>query len=136
MVTYTKSLSILVSSTFQAALTGLTSSSLAQLVTRSQFKLPSLSVTDGKQLSIIISINLPCAVACINICEHVEDPAVHVKSSVDYRYTMKHPACTVGWVVQLCHSWLSFPWEKPHRDSTGVTSKTKKKLFFFFFFKL
>ena len=21
--------------------------------------------------------------------------------------TLKHPACTVGWVVQLCHSWLS-----------------------------
>ena len=26
----------------------------------------------------------PCAIACINICAHVKDPVVHIKSLVDY----------------------------------------------------
>ena len=25
-----------------------------------------------------------CAIACVNICAHVKDPVVHVKSSVDF----------------------------------------------------
>ena len=48
----------------------------------------------------------PCAIAYIYICAHVKDPVVHVR----VRWTMetlKHPACTVGWVARLCRSWLS-----------------------------
>ena len=47
-----------------------------------------------------------CAIACINIYAHVKDPVVHVRVQW-IMLTLKHPACTVGWVVQLCHSWLS-----------------------------
>ena len=48
----------------------------------------------------------PCAIACINICAHVKDPVVHV--GVRWLMeTLKHPACTVGWVAPLCLSWLS-----------------------------
>ena len=48
----------------------------------------------------------PCATTCINICAHVKDPVVHVR----VRWTMetlKHPACILGWVAQLCRSWHS-----------------------------
>ena len=48
----------------------------------------------------------PCAIACINICVHVKDPVVHVRVQWIME-TLKHPARTVGWVVQLCRSWLS-----------------------------
>ena len=49
----------------------------------------------------------PCSTACNNICAHVKDPVVHVKVRWTMK-TLKHPACTVGWVGRLCHSWL-FP---------------------------
>ena len=48
----------------------------------------------------------PCANACINICAHVKDPVVHV-GVWWIMEKLKHPACTVGWVARLCHSWLS-----------------------------
>ena len=48
----------------------------------------------------------PCATACINICAHVKDPVVHVRLRWIME-TLKHPACTVGWVARLCRSWLS-----------------------------
>ena len=47
----------------------------------------------------------PCAIACINICGHVKDPVVHVRVRCIME-TLKHPACTVGWVAQLRCSWL------------------------------
>ena len=47
-----------------------------------------------------------CAIACINICVHVKDPVVHVRVRWIME-TLKHPACTVGWVARLCRSWLS-----------------------------
>ena len=48
----------------------------------------------------------PCAIARIHICAHVKDPSVHVRVRWIME-TLKHPACTVGWVAQLCRSWLS-----------------------------
>ena len=49
----------------------------------------------------------PCAIACIYICAHVKDPVVNVRVRWIME-TLKHPACTVGWVARLCRSWL-FP---------------------------
>ena len=48
----------------------------------------------------------PCAVACTYIWAHVKDPVVHVRVRWIME-TLKHPACTVGWVARLCRSWLS-----------------------------
>ena len=48
----------------------------------------------------------PCAIASIYICAHVKDPVVHVRVRCIME-TLKHPACTVGWVAQLRRSWLS-----------------------------
>ena len=74
------------------------------------------------QLSVQTLLRCPytpaCAIACIYICAHVKDPVVHVR----VRWIMeslKHAACSVGWVAQLYRSWLSlwknnpnFQWEK------------------------
>ena len=65
----------------------------------------------------------PCATACINICVHVKDPVVSVRVWWIME-TLKHPACTVGWVVRLWQpsflgeNNLDFPWKKSHWDST------------------
>ena len=48
----------------------------------------------------------PCAIACVNICEHVKDPLDHVRVRWIME-TLKHPACTVNWVARLCRSWPS-----------------------------
>ena len=48
----------------------------------------------------------PCRIACIYICAHVTDPKVHIRVRWIME-TLKHPACTVGWVARLCRSWLS-----------------------------
>ena len=48
----------------------------------------------------------PCAIACINICARVKDPVVPVRVRWIME-TLKHTACTVGWVARLCYSWLS-----------------------------
>ena len=48
----------------------------------------------------------PCAMACINIYAHVEDPVVHVRVRWIME-TVNHPACTVGLVARLRRSWLS-----------------------------
>ena len=40
-----------------------------------------------------------------------------------YGKKLKHPACTIGWVARLCHSWLSpgnFLWEKSHWNNKVV----------------
>ena len=49
---------------------------------------------------------LPCAIACIYISVHVKDSVVHVRVRWIME-TVKHPACTVGWIVRVCRSWLS-----------------------------
>ena len=48
----------------------------------------------------------PFAIACISsICAHVKDPVnITVRWIME---TLKHPACTVGWVTRPCRSWLS-----------------------------
>ena len=48
----------------------------------------------------------PCANAHIYICVHIKDPVIHVRVQWIME-TLKHPACTTGWVAWLCHSWLS-----------------------------
>ena len=53
----------------------------------------------------------PCAIACVYICMHVKDPVVHVRVRWIME-TLKHPACTVGWVARLCcgyHFWSLLP---------------------------
>ena len=59
---------------------------------------------------------VPCAIACIYICAHVKDTVVHVRVRWIMK-TLKHPACTVGWVARLCRSWLSL--RKATRISHG-----------------
>ena len=44
-----------------------------------------------------------CAIACTDICVHVEDSLVPVRVQWIME-TPEHPACTV---VRLCYSWLS-----------------------------
>ena len=53
----------------------------------------------------------PCAIACTNICAHVQDPVVHVTVRW-FMEKFKQPACSVGWVARLCRSWLSPGGEK------------------------
>ena len=53
-----------------------------------------------------VSVHPPCAIACINICAHVKDPVVYVRGRWIIE-TLKHPACTVGWVARICRSWFS-----------------------------
>ena len=48
----------------------------------------------------------PCAIARIYICVHVKDSVVHVRVRWIME-TLKHPACTTGWVARLYRSWLS-----------------------------
>ena len=77
----------------------------------------------------------PCVTACINNCAHVKDPVVHVRVRWIME-TLKHPACTVGWVAPLCRSWLSpgrskpnFPWEKSTWDNTVVEHVSPEQYF-------
>ena len=72
---------------------------------------------------------LPCAIACIYICAHVKDPVVHVRVRWIME-TLKHPACTTGWVPQLCGLSLGerqprFPMEE---IQLGQHSCKKKKI--------
>ena len=53
-----------------------------------------------------MSVQPPCTAACSNICANVKDPVVHIRVRW-FIETLKHPACTVGWVARLCRSWLS-----------------------------
>ena len=72
----------------------------------------------------------PCAIACINICAHVKDPAVHVRIRWIME-TLKHQACTVGWMARLSQLAFpgennpNFPWEKSYWDNTVVKSKSR-----------
>ena len=67
-----------------------------------------------------------------NICARVKDPAVHVRVWWT-RATLKHPACTNGWVVWHCHGWLSpgkatkisHAYEKSQRDNKVLNSLKK-----------
>ena len=77
-----------------------------------------------------------CAIACIYTCAHVKDPVVHVRIRWIME-TLKHPACTVGWVARLYRSWLSpgkatriSHGKKSHWDNTVVNFLN------YFFFKL
>ena len=73
---------------------------------------------------------IPCAIACMNICGHVKDPVVHdrVRWTME---TLKHPACTVNWVVQLSHSWLSLgkATQISHGRNPIGTIQYKKKVY-------
>ena len=78
----------------------------------------------------------PCVIACILICAHVKDPVVHVRVRWIIE-TLKHPACTLGWVARLSQlafpgeSNPNFPCEKSHWDNTVVKiffKKTSKSL--------
>ena len=53
-----------------------------------------------------VSVHHPCGIAYINICVHVKDPVVHVRARWIME-TLKHSSCTLGWVAQVCRSWLS-----------------------------
>ena len=72
-----------------------------------------------------------CAVACINICAHVKDPAVLVTVWWIIE-TPKYPACTVGW-ESVTLSQLTFPgesnpaipWEQYQWDNTVVKKRRK-----------
>ena len=55
-----------------------------------------------------VSVHPLCAIACINICAHVQDPVVHVRVQWMME-TLKHPACTVDWVHNSVTA--GFPWE-------------------------
>ena len=53
------------------------------------------------------SLYTPCAIACINICAHVKDPAVVRVKGRWIMEALKHQASPVGWVAWLCRGWLS-----------------------------
>ena len=86
----------------------------------------------------------PCAAACINTCARIKDHVVHVRVRWIME-TLKHYACTVGWVVRLSRSWLSlkesnpnFPWKKSQKDNTviknvyiNIENKAGIQIFFF-----
>ena len=61
----------------------------------------------------------PCAIACIDVFEHVTYPVVHVRVQWIME-TLKHPTCTVGWFARLCRSWFSLA--KATRISHGSNS--------------
>ena len=68
----------------------------------------------------------PSAIACIyDICAHVKDPVVHVRVRWIME-TVKHPACTVGWIARLCRSWL-FPGEGSPNFSWSWRKRFLKK---------
>ena len=69
------------------------------------------------QQGIFLSVNFQCrlsygvctplyAIVCIYICVHVKHSVNHVRV-LRIMETLKHQACTVGWVVRLCCSWFS-----------------------------
>ena len=74
-----------------------------------------------------------CGITCINICAHVKDPVVHVRVWWIMK-TLKHPACTIGWVAQLLEqaflrkSNLNFPWKKSQWDNTVVKKNAEGAL--------
>ena len=64
----------------------------------------------------------PCVIACIYTCAHIKDPIVQVRVRWIME-TLKHPAYTLGWVAQLCRSWLSSgkaSWISQGRNPTGT----------------
>ena len=80
----------------------------------------------------------PCAIACINnVCAHCKDLEVRVRVRWIME-TLEHPACTVGWVAQLCRSWFSpgkanpkFPMEEiPMEQYSCKKGKKKTKIYF------
>ena len=78
------------------------------------------------RLCYVVSTPL-CAIACMYICVHTKDPIVHVRVWWIME-TLKHPAYTIGWVVQLSQ-WLSLvkATRISHgRNSIGTKSKSKE----------
>ena len=73
----------------------------------------------------------PCAVAYIYICVHSKDPVVCSPcQSSAIMETLRHPACTIGWVAWLCLSWLSLGKAtriSHRRNSFGTIQLFKKK---------
>ena len=55
---------------------------------------PMMSVHPRIQLHILTSV------------AHVKDPVVNVRVRWIME-TLKHPACTIDWTLQLCHNWFS-----------------------------
>ena len=76
-----------------------------------------------------------CVIAYIDIWPHVKDSVVHVRVWWIME-TVKHPACTVGWVAQ--QSQLAFPGESnlnfslENRNRTTFVKKKRAKIYFFF----
>ena len=67
------------------------------------------------------------AIPCINsCCTYIKDPVVRVRVQWIME-TLKHPLCTVGWVMQL--SQLAFPWEETQifhgRHPSGIIQLKK-----------
>ena len=67
---------------------------------------------------------------------HVKDVVVHAIGWI--METLHQPACTVGWVPQLCRSWLSpekatriLHWSNAN-ETTELSKKSVEGIFFFF----
>ena len=71
-----------------------------------------------------------CAIAGTYICAYVKDSVVHVRARWIME-TLKHPACTVGLVTQLCRSWLS--WGRQPEFPMEEISLGQYSFFFVFF---
>ena len=71
-----------------------------------------------------MSVRPSFAIACSNTCVHDKDAVVHVIVRW-IAETLKHPACTLGWVARLCRSWLSRI--SRGRNPSGQCSCLKKK---------
>ena len=76
----------------------------------------------------------PRGITCINICAHIKDCVLHVRVQLIVE-TLKHPACTIGWVAQLCRSWLSpgkatqiSHWRNPIGTIRSFKKKSKCKV--------
>ena len=64
----------------------------------------------------------PCKIACIYISAHIKYSLVRVRVWCIME-TLKHPSCNVGWVTQLCRSWLSLgkaTWISHGRNPIGA----------------
>ena len=54
----------------------------------------------------ICALQIVIIIIMIHICAHVKHPVVYVRVQ-KIMETLKHPVCTIGWVVKLCSSRLS-----------------------------
>ena len=83
--------------------------------------------------SLSVSVHPLCAIACIYIGVHVQDPVSPHQSSVDYeniKTPSMHRRLGSATLSQLAFPWESNPnfrWEKSHWGNTFVESKWKKR---------